>query len=58
MRVWNDKQSVNLILLVRVDVPVVLDVDKSVKVAEEFLNDLYKEVPEEYREYIFGKNKK
>ena len=41
-------------LMVRVDVPKISNIDRGVKVAEEFLNDLYKEVPEEYREYIFG----
>lgn len=44
-------------LMVRVDVPVVDDVDKTVGIAEGFLKDVYGEISLEYREYIFGAHK-
>ena len=41
-------------LMVRVDIPVIGDIDNSLAIAEDFLNDLYRAVPRRYRDYIFS----
>jgi len=43
-------------LMIRVDVSVDESVDSSVKICETFLNEMYRSVPDEYREYIFGES--
>lgn len=43
-------------LMVRVDVSVFKNIDESLALTENFLNDIYQGVPGEYREYIFGLN--
>ena len=41
-------------LMVRVDIPVAGNIDDSVEVAGNFLNDLYQAIPHRYRDYIFS----
>ena len=41
-------------LMVRVDIPVIDDREKTIKIAESFLSDIYRKTPQEYRDYIFG----
>jgi len=41
-------------LMVRIDIPVKEDIDKSVEVIKGFIEDIYQATPEQYREYLFG----
>lgn len=43
-------------LMVRVDIHMDEDMERSVKTGEKFLSDIYQAIPLEYREYIFGGN--
>ena len=42
-------------LMVRVDVHMDEDMEKSVKTGEKFLSAIYQAIPSEYKDYIFGK---
>ena len=45
-------------LMMRLDIPTTEDrIDPSLKLAQEFLTDIYKDLPEEDRDYIFGKSR-
>ncbi len=41
-------------LMVRVDIPVIDGMEETVKLAEGFLNEIYREISPDYRDYIFG----
>ena len=41
-------------LMMRVDIPVTKNIDNSVEIAKNFLNDLYQTTPLQHRDYIFG----
>jgi len=41
-------------LMVRIDIAVTGNIDKSVEIAQAFLNDIYQATPPQYRDYIFS----
>ena len=41
-------------LMIRMDIPVSGSIDNSINIAEDFLNDIYKNIPEQYKNYIFS----
>jgi len=41
-------------LMIRVDIPVSEDINKSIEITQDFLKDLYRSTPETYRGYIFS----